>query len=535
MESLQEREIRIGELERRRRERRAGASVASSDGGRREIAPGRGDLTTSSWDLFPTARGLQTIGGSTVSFSRLYRTQPYIGAAVLRMLRWSIRVPLKVYRREGDDPAARHRLRPGEHPLADAIDAQDGRSAAQLAMQLLGPFLVHGNSVTRVDSGRDDSVRFTPKDWRFSRPLGFRSEFQGFKFGDELQGFKFDVDDPTVACECSIDNVLHIADFAPDSPIGCSPLEQLGVTLQIEDAAQRFVRSTLRNGGKPPSAIVATDEWFGLEETERQEVLDELRADLIALHVGPENAGRPVILPPGLDWKPLAHQTVEAELMDQRRIAKEEICGVYQIPPPMLGILDKATYSNIETQRAMVYTDCLGPPLILIEQAINTQIIRRLLGETDVFVEHDFGAVLRGNRLEEIQALREAIASALFTPNEGRQVLNQAKSDVPGMDDFYLPANNLQPVGSSPTPPVQFTTSAARGRSSGEVLANRMRADGTVGPAPALHVVELPAWQEDRVAVVNVERPPGPEDRRRDDDLSGKVDKVLEQLSAVAA
>lgn len=451
METLEEREERIAKLEDNREARRIGAGPIwptpdDVGTGITNIAPGRGDLNFSSWDptnMAPTA--LWTIGHRPVSFARLFMSQPWIGAAVMRMLTWGIRVPLKVYQREGEDPADRRRLREWEHPLAAAITTQDGRSAAQLTMDLLGPILVHGNSVTLVESGARESIILTPKDWRFTVPM--------MPFRDSIDGFKFDVDDPSVAREYSVDEVLHIAYWSPVGPLGVSPLQQLGTTMQIEDAAQRFTRATFANGARPPSAVVASDQFLGLKPGERQRLLDQLRGDLSQIYSGPENAGRVALLPPGLDWKALTSSSFEAELTEQRRVAREEIAAVYMIPPPMLGILDHATYSNIQTQREMIYTDSLGPPLILIEQAINSQIIWRELAEPDVFCEFDFAEVLRGDRLEEIGALRDAIGTGLMTPNEGRQVLNQPKSPDPGMDQFYLPFNNLQPVGSPPVPP----------------------------------------------------------------------------------
>lgn len=450
METLEQREARIGRLERERKERHAQTVWPTPDDAGTgviplQIAPGRGDLNYSAGFVptFPTA--LYLVGTRAVSFARLFMSQPWVAASVMRMLTWAIRVPLKVYRRDGDDPADRTRLRPEDHPLAAALQGKDGMSQAQLIMALLGPVLVHGNSVTRIDSGTNDSLSLVPKDWRFTRPL--------MPFRDSVDGFQFDVDSSLYMDEKSVDEVLHIAYWSPTGPIGCSPLQQLGVTIQIEDAAQRYQRATFQNGGRPPSAIVASDQFLGLQPAERQILLNQLRADLTELYTGPDNAGTPALLPPGLDWKMIGHSSAEAELIEQRKITREEIAGVYLIPPPLLGILDKATYSNISTQRDMTYTDCLGPPLVLIESAINSQIVLNLLREPDIFCEFDFAAVLRGDPLEEINALREAIGTAILTPNEGRAILNRPKSQDPGMDRFYLPFNNLQPVGSPPVAP----------------------------------------------------------------------------------
>jgi HK97 family phage portal protein len=220
----------------------------------------------------------------------------------------------------------------------------------------------------------------------------------------------------------------------------------------IEDAAQRWQSSMLKQGARPPSAIQATEAFLGIEKTKRDQIMAQLRADITAIYAGPENAGRPALLPPGLDWKPIGHSAVEAQLVEQRKVTREEVCAVYLIPPPMLGILERATFNNIQVLREMTYTDCLGPPLVLIEQIINSQLVYGQLQQTDVYCEFDFGGVLRGDRLAEIEALREGVASALYTPNEARSYLNQPQSDQDGMDDFYLPTNNLGKVGAAPPP-----------------------------------------------------------------------------------
>jgi HK97 family phage portal protein len=459
METEAEFEVRSQLLEERRADRRAQSTNAPDylGTGVTELAPGRGNLNYNSSPYGSAPLAMTLIGNRSVSFTRLFQTQPWVAAAVMRLLTWALRVPIKCYRRTGDDPNDRKVLGPGDHPIAELlVHPWDRGNQAQLIMNLLGPILVHGNSVMTVDdTARSGRIQFDPKDWRFCQPI--------MPWRGSLEGFRCDVDSAQYARDFSIDKVLHCAWWSPAGPLGTSPLMQLGVTMQVEDAAQRYQRSLFAYGGRPPTAVIASEAFLGIKEPERKKIMAQLRADLNDLYGGPENSGKPALLPPGLDWKPVGQTTVEAALTDQRKVAREEVCAVYLIPPPMLGILERATFSNIQVQREMVYTECLGPPLVLLEQALNAQVIRDLLQENDVFVEFDFSAVLRGDRLSEITALRDAIASALLSPNEGRNVLNLPSITDGRMDEFYLPTNNLTSITSDQDPALQPPAPPAAG------------------------------------------------------------------------
>jgi HK97 family phage portal protein len=370
-----------------------------------------------------------------ISFARIFATQPLVYRAVTRMLWWAIKVPLKVYQRDGED---RRELRPEDHPLAYSIHFPWERASRyNLVAAMLGSLLVHGNGTVQAHSAAGDRVRFEPRDWRYLKPLQvLRNTISGWESYEDSE------DNPDVI---PVQSMLHTAWYSPMGPAGISPLTSLGIVLGGDHAARRYTAQSMKNMARPPSAITVSNDFLGYEPEQRKAAIEWARAEVMRTTSG-NNAGMPAVLPTGLEWSQVGHTAVEAELIDQRYLNFEDVAGAYMIPPPALGDLRRATYSNISELRQYAYTDSLGPPLILIEQAINVQLIHGLMGTDDVFVEHDFAGVLRGDKLAEMQALREAISIGLMSPNEGRAVINKPASDAPGADELYLPVNNLAPL-----------------------------------------------------------------------------------------
>lgn len=407
-----------------------------------ELGEGRGDLNYTSyplteWDGGPLFRD------RPVSYARIFAEQTWIAIAVMRMLTWSVRVPLKAYERL-DDEGDRRRLRPSDHALAAAVvEPWERGTQAGLVTGALGPLLVHGNGLTDVHSGAGDRISFEHMDWRSVKPIRLDpddrfSPIVGWEVYD-VRGAKTEVR--------SSDTVQHLAWWSPLGNLGVSPLRQLGSTIEAERAAKDWTLHNLVNSARPSGVITTKPEWLGLEKTQRETLFANLRKDITEIYAGPVNAGRPPILPPGLDWETTPHQTaVEAALIEQRKVNREESAAIYMLPPPMIGILDHATYSNVQQAREMAYTDGLAPPLILLEQLINAHVCRGLLATDAVFVEFDFAGILRGDRLKEIQAIREAVASAILTPNEGRELTGRRRFNHSAADELYLPSNNLRPL-----------------------------------------------------------------------------------------
>jgi phage portal protein BeeE len=53
----------------------------------------------------------------------------------------------------------------------------------------------------------------------------------------------------------------------------------------------------------------------------------------------------------------------EAQYIETRKLNREEVCAAYDVPPPVVHILDRATFSNITEQMRSMYRDTMAPRL----------------------------------------------------------------------------------------------------------------------------------------------------------------------------
>lgn len=391
-----------------------------------------------SWPLRgPTPRGisaqersLQMIGTSA-TYDLMYRRQTWVYVCVNKLARAIARLPIKTY------------------SLSDATGERDEERTLPLAKLLRKPFplareftlkesvvshlAVYGNSTFvkfRGGNGRTPQELW-PLPWPQVEVIPGTSR--------PIDAYRWTGQNGTRKTFMA-DDVVHFKWWNPnpEEPWGVSPLEALTATLTQENAAQRYGISSFGNAARPASFIKS-------ERNLTRQQRKELREEIEQSYGGPENAFKVALLDNGLDWKPLAFSASEAQLVDNRKLSREEVCAVYDIPPPMVGILDHATYSNIDQQHWMMYMDTLAPICKMIEDTLMAQLVDVEPAWDGAFVEFDMDAVLRGNIEQRSQAYQRFLTSGVYTPNELRRLENNPEISDPEADAIRVPIN-LDPV-----------------------------------------------------------------------------------------
>ena len=72
-------------------------------------------------------------------------------------------------------------------------------------------------------------------------------------------------------------------------------------------------------------------------------------------HQGAKNAGRPMLLEGGLDWKPMGFSPSDMEFQKTKEAAAREIATAFGVPPMLLGIPGDATYANYQEANRAFY------------------------------------------------------------------------------------------------------------------------------------------------------------------------------------
>ncbi|MDJ1159036.1 phage portal protein [Chelatococcus sp. SYSU_G07232] len=145
--------------------------------------------------------------------------------------------------------------------------------------------------------------------------------------------------------------VLHLKLFNPlDDHYGLAPLEAAAVALDVHNAAGAWNKALLDNAARPSGALVYAGP-AGVNLTETQ--FERLKAELEESYQGAANAGRPMLLEGGLDWKPLSLTPKDMDFVEARAAAAREIALAFGVPPLLLGLPGDNTYANYaEANRA---------------------------------------------------------------------------------------------------------------------------------------------------------------------------------------
>lgn len=250
------------------------------------------------------------------------------------------------------------------HPVLDLIARPNGvQGRAELLEALFGQLLLTGNGYVEAVGGADVPVELhVLRSDRMAIVPGANGWPAAYDYTVGGRKHRFDLGEgPSPVC--------HIKNFHPqDDHYGLSPMQAAATALDVHNAASRWSKALLDNAARPSGAIIykGADGQSQLSTDQYDRLLSEMETQ----HQGARNAGRPMLLEGGLDWKPMGFSPSDMEFLKTKEGAAREIAIAFGVPPMLLGIPGDATYANYQEANRAFYRLTVLPLVTRVAGAI---------------------------------------------------------------------------------------------------------------------------------------------------------------------
>jgi HK97 family phage portal protein len=378
------------------------------------------------------------------SYIEIYRTNPWVWSSVQAIGRGLSRLPIHAYEEQADgSPLQVRGVTPGKKAGARSSQALDRllrkpsirQSRKRQVMVTAVDCLIFGNGLwekKRDGNGQPTDLPRLP--WK-------DIEVQTTLDGAEILWFTYRP--PGVTPRRLVpEDVIHFSTSDdPALPIGASPMSALKYTAALHDAIGKHNVHFFENSARPSGNLK-------LQPGARGDALESIRNQFRELYTSPENAGK-VLVTTG-DFQPLTMGADHSGIIELIKLSREEIAATFRIPPPILGLLEKAIMSNVKELREQYLRDVIGPWASIMEDPLEDQLAYAEPYWMDLDVRFDLDEMLRPDL--EARAIAYNALEATLTTNERRFLEGKPRLEHPEADTVWMPSGAI-PVGIKPPEP----------------------------------------------------------------------------------
>jgi HK97 family phage portal protein len=191
---------------------------------------------------------------------------------------------------------------------------------------------------------------------------------------------------------------------------GWSVLEMARRSLGISLASEGMAESAMRNN---PRLNLVFKHPKSLSDDAYRRLKDDLDE-----RTQPSAAHKPLLLEDGVDFEALRLNPNDLQLLESRKFQAEEICRWFGLPPHMVALLDRATFSNIESQGREALTNCIMPWVLRFEQEADEKLFRRSHKAMGAYSKMNTNALLRSDAAGRAQLYKALHAVGAISPDE---------------------------------------------------------------------------------------------------------------------
>lgn len=239
------------------------------------------------------------------------------------------------------------------------------------------------------------------------------------------------------------DDIIHVPGPGFDGYRGLSQIRHVLRQPVSSSIAAGELSEGLLNDGLRPDLVLKTPAALDAKK------VNDLRGMWNEKYTGLRNSTAPIVLGGGMEIEQISMSASDAQLLENRKLTADDICGIFGVMPYMIGRPEKTTTlgSSVEQFGISFVKYTLQRHIVKIEQEVNRKVIRT----AKKFVRYDVSSLERGDTSTRFTAYRLAVGRAgepgLMTVNEIRRRENLPP--VPDGDTLSKGTNDA----AKPNPP----------------------------------------------------------------------------------
>ncbi|MCM3115469.1 phage portal protein [Neobacillus sp. MER 74] len=196
--------------------------------------------------------------------------------------------------------------------------------------------------------------------------------------------------------------------------------------LELALEQNSYSKNLLKNGALPIGVIQSLNRLS-------EQAIKRLRAGWESLYAGAKNAGKTVILEEGIEYKPIALNPEQLQLVTSRKITNSDICKLFGIDESLISAeFNKYSANSQQNLAYLQYT--LSPIITAIESAFDKSMLLENEKNNGYYFRFDTSEILRATEKERVETIGLAVKNGLLSINEGRASLDKNRIN----NDYFM-------------------------------------------------------------------------------------------------
>jgi HK97 family phage portal protein len=236
---------------------------------------------------------------------------------------------------------------------------------------------------------------------------------------------------------------------------GLSPLAAARLAADVSSAAMKSNKAIFDNGLQIGGILSPPKD--GMYTKEQAEALEQ---DLARRFKGADKAHRVAVLRFQAEWQRPELTPKDAQFIEALKFSLEEVARAYSVPLDFIG--GQRTYENVNAANKAIWTHCILPEKIFIEDELNRQLVPYFGGVSRIELDASQVDALQEDRGEVVDQMRQLYDMGVPLNNLLSEFMPQLSPGPTGFEWGDKPAFMLTPT------PSMLTASAEEEEAEGE-------------------------------------------------------------------